>query len=236
MEPANFLEGFERPLINEFFDVDRIDPVLWSLLLAEGWRHGSTHFFRHSFDIYPDGDLQEVLPLRSVLNDFTISKSQRKIVGKNRDLDYIIRPAFMDDEKYALFEAHKKRFNFSIPTSIHNFIAESDPHIIPCDGYEISVYKTGRLVACSFFDVAFDAVSGTYAMYDLNESARSLGVFTMILEILYAKKIGKLYYYPGYVYKAPSFYDYKKKFDQLEYFDWEGAWKPFIPNEPDNNA
>ena len=58
-------------------------------------------------------------------------------------------------------------------------------------------------------------------MFDLKESKRSLGIYTMILEMLYAKEKKKKFYYPGYAYETPSFFDYKKKFDNTEYYDWE---------------
>ena len=53
----------------------------------------------------------------------------------------------------------------------------------------------------------------------------------MILRgIDYAKELGLKYYYPGYAYVEPSFYDYKKRFSGLEYLDWQAGWKPFNLN------
>ena len=64
-------------------------------------------------------------------------------------------------------------------------------------------------------------------MFDLAESKRSLGIYTMILEIMYAIEKKKKYYYPGYAYEKPSFYEYKKKFDNVEFYDWQsGIWLP----------
>ncbi len=37
---------------------------------------------------------------------------------------------------------------------------------------------------------------------------------------------GYKYYYSGYATVEPSCYDYKKQFDALEYYDWEGRWVP----------
>ncbi|GIW37638.1 MAG: hypothetical protein KatS3mg074_036 [Meiothermus sp.] len=39
-----------------------------------------------------------------------------------------------------------------------------------------------------------------------------------------SKAWGKAFYYPGYAYKEPSEYDYKKRLGALEYFDWKGNW------------
>ncbi|HNM06329.1 MAG TPA: hypothetical protein PKK05_25645, partial [Leptospiraceae bacterium] len=59
-------------------------------------------------------------------------------------------------------------------------------------------------------------------------SKRSLGIYTMLLEIEYSIQMKKDYYYPGYAYVETSFYDYKKNFNGLEYLDWNKGWKPFI--------
>ena len=220
----------DHPILNERFDYDRIEREQWDALLAEGWRHCNIRFFRHSLDFNPAGDTLKVLPLRIRLDGFKLTKSQRKVMRKNSDLRCFVRSVVLDETKYALFEQHKQRFSFHVPPSLHVFISEQTPHQTPCDGYEIDVFKDDRLIACSFFDVGYVSSSGTYAMFDLNESERSLGVFTMIIEILYAVKTGKRFYYPGYAHAQSSFYDYKKKFNNLEAFDWKGNWKAFIVN------
>ena len=57
-----------------------------------------------------------------------------------------------------------------------------------------------------------------------NFLTRRVGIFTMLKEIEYAIAAGKRYYYHGYAYEGESFYDYKKKFNAVEYFDWAGNW------------
>ena len=82
-------------------------------------------------------------------------------------------------------------------------------------------------MACSFIDITTYSISSTYAMFDLSESNRSLGIYTMILEMMYAKAQKKRFYYLGYAYETPSFYDYKKKFANTEFYDWKTQlWQP----------
>jgi leucyl-tRNA---protein transferase len=81
----------------------------------------------------------------------------------------------------------------------------------------------------SFFDIGQEAVSSIYAMFDTDEPARGLGIFTLLAELEFAKHHGKKYLYTGYVHDEPSFYDYKKHFAALEYYDWQGRWLPYIP-------
>ena len=45
--------------------------------------------------------------------------------------------------------------------------------------------------------------------------------------IRHARELGCRFYYPGYAYRGPSFYDYKKNFSGLEFYDWETGWKTY---------
>ena len=97
---------------------------------------------------------------------------------------------------------------------------------MPCFGAEFDVFMGERLVASSFFHVGHKSMAGNYCVFDPNELQRSLGTFTMLLEIQYAIHLGKEFYYPGFVYDLPTEFDYKLNFHGLEYFDWWGNWYP----------
>ncbi len=212
-------------LINEEFYTRQVSPQQLDWLLADGWRHFGEHFLRYNIGFHED-KLRRVLPLRIRLADFTQSKSQRRILKKNRDLQTVIRPIEITAEKEVLFEAHKKRFNHSIPDSLYTFLSDS-PADVPCEALEVCVFEQGKLLAASFFDVGATAVSGVYAMFDPQENRRSLGIFTMLSVIGYALENKKAFYYPGYAYVDKSFYDYKKRFSALEFFDWNENWLKF---------
>jgi arginine-tRNA-protein transferase len=212
-------------LINEEFYAARILPKQLDALLADGWRHFGEHFFRYNIGFH-NNELRLVLPLRLRLSNFIISKSQRRIWKKNQDLKTIVRPIEITPEKEILFEQHKKRFSENVPDSLYDFLSLT-PDAVPCEGLEVSVYREEKLLAASFFDVGATAVSAVYAMFDIEEFSRSLGIFTMLLVIDYASRKRKTLYYPGYAYEGNSFYDYKKRFSALEVFDWNGHWKTF---------
>ena len=63
---------------------------------------------------------------------------------------------------------------------------------------------------------------------------RSLGLYVLLRQIQYAREAEKTYLYHGYAYREPSFYDYKKNFYGLEYFDWKGSWLPYAKTPPAN--
>jgi len=206
-------DSFERLKVS----AQQIDE-LW----ANGWRHFGTYFFRYSMAFHRDR-FCTVMPLRINLQHFSLSRSQKRILAKNRDVKVIIRDTRIDWEKESLFYQHRTRFAENIPDSLYDFIS-GDP-TRPCRNVEICCYSEEKLIAASFLDLGNIASSAVYAMFALEESKRSLGIFTMLKAIHYSLELGCEYYYPGYAYFEPSVYDYKKNFNGLEYLDWQSGWR-----------
>ncbi len=209
-------------IINEEFHATAIDPAMFDILLADAWRHFGDHFFRYNFGFY-EREIRPVLPLRVRLDKFKLSKSQRRVLRRNADLETTIKPIEISKEKQDLFERHKLRFKSGAPSSIFDFLSHNAANE-PTRGFEVDVRRDGKLVAASFFDVGRESLSSIYGIFDPDESKRSLGIFTMLKEIEYGAEFGRTYFYHGYAYEGESYYDYKKRFSGLEIFDWNGNW------------
>jgi leucyl-tRNA---protein transferase len=215
--------------INEYFMRAEVAPEQMDVLWARGWRHFGEYFFRYSIG-YHDGEARKVIPLRIELDKFSPSRSQKRASARNRNLEVIVRPTFIDEEKQQLFHRHKQRFDHNVPDSIHDFLSNR-PAGTPCENREIAVLADGKLIGVSFLDVGQTACSSVYAMFEPEESKRSLGIFMILEAIRHARELGCRYYYPGYAYRGPSFYDYKKNFSGLEVYEWEKGWKPYHQDE-----
>ena len=215
--------------INEEFYASQVPPEQTDLLLADGWRHFGEHFYRYNLGYYRY-DIRSVYALRVNLEKFSFSKNQRRVLRRNEDLRTVIRPIEISEEKEELFERHKKRFEYGVPDSLYDFLSY-EPATVPCEGLEVCAYREKELLAAAFFDVGKESISSVYAMFAPEESSRSLGILTMLLEIKYAFETGKRFYYHGYAYEGSSFYDYKKRFRGLESYDWVGSWKDFTEDE-----
>jgi arginine-tRNA-protein transferase len=212
-----------QKMIDEYFTADAVSPSEMDMLWAKGWRHTGEIFFRFTQMQHHDG-VYHVVPLRIRLGDFRKSKHQRRVWNKNQDLRHEIRPICVTDEMQVLFRRHRVRFEHDAPQSLYNFLS-FEPATVPCEAVEVAVYDADELVALSFLDLGEMATSSIYGMFHPAYSDRSLGLYTMLLEIEYAQSLGKTWYYHGYCYQEPSFYDYKKRFNALEYFDWKDTWK-----------
>lgn len=224
-----FDSGFS--FVNEEFYASVVAPQQLDALLAGGWRHFGTHFFRYNLGFY-DREIRLVIPLRINLTNLSFSKSQRRILRKNQDLRTVIRPVEITAEKESLFERHKRRFKEGVPRSLYDFLS-ADAARVPCEANEVCVYDGEKLLAASFFDVGKKSISGVYAVFEPTLTGRSLGIYTMLLEIEFARENAKKFYYQGYAYQGNSFYDYKKRFTGLERYDWRGNWKSYVEKESD---
>lgn len=213
------------PLIDDAVVLDAVTPARLDAMLATGWRHFGTQFFRYSLAVQDDA-LCRVLPLRVRVRDFAPTKSQRRVLKRNQDLRAAIRPAALDEVKAELFLRHRVRFKQNIPESLGSFLSHQ-PATIPCRNDEVCAYDGDRLVAVSFLDSGRESVSSVYAMFDPEASRRSLGILTALWELSYAARTDRRYYYLGYAYDVPSAYDYKKRFPALEVYDWSGNWHSF---------
>jgi arginine-tRNA-protein transferase len=217
-------------MIYDEYQFQKVNPDSMDLLWKGGFRHFGTYFFRYSIGLL-NGEYAQVLPLRIDLTGFKLSKSQKKTVRKNQDLNVVIRNCFIDEEKENLFLIHAERFTENKPESIYNFLSPEDTANTPCELKEICVYDGDLLAAVSFLDLGEKSSSSVYAMFHPDYAKRRLGIYTLLLEIEYSITREMQYLYPGYAYREASFYDYKKKFYPMEYFDWNGNWLPLTKEE-----
>ncbi len=195
---------------------------LWS---GAWWFLGTT-FFRQNMIVWR-GKPAELLHLRIALPRFYPSKSQRRVIRRNHDLQLTIRAPVIDDERRLIFNRHKCRFVEGIPESLDDFLGPS-PGVHPVQGLEFDLRDGDRLVAVSYVAQGETALASLYGFFDPDEADRSLGIFTMLLEIAHARSCGLRYYYPGYSLESPSCMDYKKHFFGLESYEWDSGWRPFI--------
>lgn len=218
-----------QPVKDEHFVSWQQTPEQMDALWEGGWRHFGPIFYRYRQAQTTDG-LRNVQPLRIDVDRFALTKSQRRILRKNMDLEIRVNPAELKEDRQELFDLHKQRFENNIPNSLEDFLGPA-PQAGPCLTVEVGAYLRDRLVAASYLDVGETAVSSIYGFFDPEESERSLGNATMIWEILLARQTGKRWHYPGYAYLEPSNYDYKKRFGPMEFFDWQ-VWRTLPPVTP----
>ena len=210
---------------DEHFLCLRASPAKMDKYWAEGWRHFGVIFVRYRTSSH-GGKPFSVLPLRVDLSRFELSRSQKRVLAKNRDIEVIVRPSFINAEKQNLFDKHRVRFEDNVPDSLFNFLSPN-PAEIPCPNLELCIYLNKKLLGVTFLDVGERSTSAIYAIFDPAEAKRSLGILMILHSIAFSRARGCCYYYPGYAYREPFAYDYKKRLGALEFLDWNNGWRPY---------
>lgn len=211
-------------IIHDYKELFQLSAQEIDQMLAQGWRHFGERFFRYNLTIHRN-EVCRVMSLRLLLSEYAHKKKHRRILRDIAQFSVSYRPLTVTEEMQGLFSRHKQRFEDNEPESIYTFVSEQKD--VPIRPMECCIYDGTKLIAASFFDEGETSVSSIYGMFDLNYSQYSLGIATMLLEIDYSKNKQKEFYYHGYCYDVPSFYDYKKRFPALYYYDWKGQWRSY---------
>ncbi|MCI4671253.1 MAG: GNAT family N-acetyltransferase [Bacteroidia bacterium] len=191
--------------------------------LAGGWFRSGPSLFRAQI-LCLDGGAYSVINIRTRLEKFTFSKSLRKILKKNdAKFRYEVGLATVDPLKEQLYTFQKGRFKGYIFDTLEEFLFSGDSNSI-FQTREIRVYDGDKLVAASYFDLGQKSVASLIGLYDPAYKKYSLGVYTMALEIRYAMETDLKYYYPGYVLKGFTGFDYKLRLGNIQYYNWNGRW------------
>jgi leucyl-tRNA---protein transferase len=197
--------------------------------MAEGWRLLGNCWTQHTHGSVPNA---LSVPTRIRLADYKTKKNDRRTLRINSDLRVQIQEVKTVYNDYLeLFVLQMKKYYPYAPQA-QNFFA-----YVPLL-YDLGEVKTmvmevfwcDRIVAASFFQVGEHWLNGNYCVYDrdFNErTGRSLGIFTMLVEIEYAKAQGLEFYTSGYTDTVKSSFVYKTDFIGLEYYNWEGEWRKY---------
>jgi len=166
--------------------------------------------------------------LRLPLNGFEFSKSQRKLIRKNRrNFRVVSRKAIFNSEKEALYKIHRQRFSGNVAKTLRSSLF-GDTSLNIYDTYEIAIYDGEQLVGCSFFDRGEKTLASIMGMFHPDYNKYSLGYYTMLEEISYGQRHDFAEYYPGYVVPGYSKFDYKLRIGATDYYDEAThSWLPY---------
>lgn len=194
--------------------------------LAKGWYRSGQSIFTCNF-LIKEGALYTVIWTRLPLENYASRKGQRKLLRKNRErFDIVIRPEQFTSEKEELYQIYREDFNGNLaPTLRSSLLDDGTSNIF--DTWEICIYDAGKLVGFSIFDLGNKSIESIKAVYDPKYKSHSLGYYTMLEEIEFAKSKECEFYYPGYVVPGYVAFDYKLRAGIMEYFTPANKeWRP----------
>ena len=191
--------------------------------LASGWFRGSVMLYKMDL-LCIDDEVYSVVNIRLNLEEFTIRKSQKKLIRKAREkFDIKYGKATPNEEKERLYQEHKHKFKGFIHGSLEEYLYANFGESV-FDTREVCVYDGDKLVAVSYFDLGDLGMASLLGLYDEDYKSWSLGKVTMLMEIEFGLKTGRKWYYPGYVLDKPSTFDYKLELGKMEHYAPSRRW------------
>ena len=213
--PCPYLQDkTERRLVADLFSQD---PVLLNNKLSRaGFRRS------HNLIYAPVCDgCSACLAVRSVVQEFKPSNSQRRILRLNQNLVIEENRAQATSERFKLFAMYQNSRHTGGDMATMDFydfqaLVEETPVITSViDFYDVE----GTLIGGCLVDTMDDGLSAVYSYFHPDYKKNSLGSFIILWLIERTKQLSLPYLYLGYWVEGSNKMAYKSKFQPLEYFN-----------------
>jgi arginine-tRNA-protein transferase len=185
-----------------------ISKTMASLLLVHGWRRFGERFFRPVCN-----GCHKCESIRILAYEFEPSRSMRRTIKKNANTKIKLEHPSVTQEKidlYNRFHAHRTKHK-GWEENIINWQRYTETFV---DGnydfaLEANYYIDDKLVGIDYIDVLPSGLSSIYFIYDLDYAQYSLGVYSLLMQFEWAKKMGLKYVYLGWAVKENASLLYK---------------------------
>jgi arginine-tRNA-protein transferase len=165
------------------------------------------------------GELRSTIWTRLDVRGHRFKPSLRKLVaGNGRRFQVRVGKLVIDDEREHLYARYLDKVGGERVQCLADIVGGDRGRAL-FDTHEVSVWSQERLVAFSWYDLGEVSVQSLTGVYDPALARYSLGLYTMLLEILQTAELGKHFHYSGYVLAEPSSMDYKRCVGDLQFFD-----------------
>ncbi len=230
-QPCPYLEGrMERKLFTAL--QGEYATKLNDALSKQGFRRSQNVLYRPSC-----ADCSACFSARIKVADFTPSRSQRRVLKKNAELQRNAMSPWATEDQYNLFRRyleHRHADGGMADMDIFEFAAMIEETPIKSRVIEYttpSADGTRDLAAVCLTDVFDDGVSMVYSFFEPGLTKNSLGTYLILDHIDIARSAGLPYVYLGYWVPGSPKMAYKAGFKALEIYR-NGDWEPL--EDPDS--
>ena len=221
-QPCPYLEGrMERKLFTAL--QGEYAEKLNDTLSKQGFRRSQNVLYRPSC-----AECSACLSARIRVEDFDISRSQRRTMKRNAHLKREATSPWATEEQYALFRAYldsRHADGGMADMDMFEFAAmiEETPIRTRVVEYHAELEGRHRLHAACLTDILDDGLSMVYSFFDPQRAKSSTGRFMILDHINVTREVGLDYLYLGYWVPGSAKMDYKAEFNALEMFI-DGKW------------
>jgi arginine-tRNA-protein transferase len=186
-------------------------------LLNAGFRRSGLFVYRTACE-----GCRECQSLRIPVKHFTRSRSQKRALLINEDVDVSLGPPHFDGERAALYarylDARHDGQMSSQPDELEEGLYKS-----PIETVEMCARLEGRLVGVAIIDVQPDVLSLVYSAWEPALRHRSLGTTFILWTVALAQRIAFNYVHLGYYVAGSQHMAYKAAFRPYEVLV-DGRW------------
>ena len=207
----------QREWLSYTFRANHLDGKVYESLIDQGFRRSGLYFYKNNCS-----ECEECRSIRIIVNEFKMSKSQRRTWNKNQDLTLESHPVKFDRDSFDLYSRYTmiRHNGESSERGYREFLIRSAVETI------MVRYSLGeRLVGVSWLDVLPHSLSSVYFAFDTEFEKRRLGVFSALKEIEMARSMDKSYLHMGFWVKdclAMSYKNQYKPYQLLVKNHWKG--------------
>ena len=166
-------------------------------LLRRGWRRFGCEFFRPACPA-----CVQCRSLRLPLQDFRLSRSQKRTLRRNTEIDVVVQAPSLTHEHIQLFDAYHAAMHIQKgwPPQKTNERAYFKSFLSGNWSFarEFLYFDNARLVGVGLADVTHEALSSIYFFHDPDWRSDAPGVFSILQQGKYAQQQGLRYHYLGY--------------------------------------
>ncbi|MGC3873984.1 arginyltransferase [Halomonas sp. GXIMD04776] len=191
-----------------------------------GFRRSGRHLYRPHCE-----GCSACISVRIPVDDFVPSRTQRKLMRRNADLEILERPAVFDAEHYALYARYIRARHADgdmYPPSheqYRTFLTLEHPY-----ARLLEFRLEEKLLAVTAIDLLSHGLSAIYTFFDPSvvHERRSLGTFAVLSQVKLAQARGLPHVYLGYWIREAPKMNYKRAFKPLEFLNGR-HWRRTIP-------
>lgn len=233
--PCPYLDGRqERKVFTHL--VGEKAPEINDMLTLGGFRRSQNIAYRPACE-----NCRACVSVRVLVDGFTPSRSQKRILAGNKDLIGVEMPAAPSSEQFSLFSDYLANRHsdggMAGMSSLDYAMMVEDSHVNtrvieyrrrgPDSG--ITGKGEGPLIAMALSDVLGDGLSMVYSFFDVDEDRKSLGSFMILDHIARARKLGLPHVYLGFWVEQSSKMAYKSRYQPQQHLTLNG-WKNMLGN------
>ena len=194
----------------------KLNSAEYGNLLSQGFRRSGYYIYRPQCQ-----NCCECIPVRIKVKDFLPTRSQKRTFRNFNHLKPQVKALEFNQEHFKLYKHYQQNrhpdssmVNDS-PEQYHQFFLES---LVESSIIEFS--ENNKLKIISLIDYADDGLSAVYTFFDTtSQSDSGIGIFTVLWQIEYAKKLNLQYLYLGYYICSSKKMNYKANFQPLERYE-----------------